>query len=73
MADHCRKPLLRIDASTLGTTAESVEDALSQVFQLAEKWNAVVLLDEADVFMEQREPSDLERNSLVAGQSRLCS
>ena len=37
VADHCQRPLLRIDASTLGTTAETVEDALTQVFQLAEK------------------------------------
>jgi hypothetical protein len=37
------------------------------VFQLAEKWKAVVLLDEADVFMEERTTSDIERNSLIAG------
>ena len=28
----------------------------------------VLLLDEADVFLEQRSLSDLERNSLVSGQ-----
>ncbi|KAF4484031.1 hypothetical protein CGGC5_v008297 [Colletotrichum fructicola Nara gc5] len=31
------------------------------------KWGAVLLIDEADVFMERRTTSDLVRNSLVAG------
>ncbi|KAJ0282559.1 hypothetical protein COL940_005112 [Colletotrichum noveboracense] len=30
-------------------------------------WGAVLLIDEADVFMERRSTSDLTRNSLVAG------
>ncbi|RYP44820.1 hypothetical protein DL768_008752 [Monosporascus sp. mg162] len=66
VADHCKKPLLRIDASLLGTTAKSVERGLASAFQLAEKWKAVALLDEADVFLQQRSASDLERNSLVS-------
>ncbi|KAH7160976.1 P-loop containing nucleoside triphosphate hydrolase protein [Dactylonectria macrodidyma] len=66
VADHCKKPLLRIDASVLGTSAASVESSLAASFQLAERWKCVILLDEADVFLEQRSSSDLERNSLVA-------
>lgn len=34
---------------------------------LGHRWGAVVLLDEADVLMSQRTPSDLERNAIVAG------
>jgi len=67
VADHSRKPLLRIDASMLGITAKSVETNLAAAFRLAEKWNSVVLLDEADVFLEKRTSSDLRRNSLVSG------
>ncbi|KAK8043847.1 P-loop containing nucleoside triphosphate hydrolase protein [Apiospora phragmitis] len=66
IADYCRKPLLRLDAGTLGTTAKSVEEQLSAAFEIAEKWHAVVLLDEADVFLEQREPHGLLRNALVS-------
>jgi hypothetical protein len=33
---------------------------------LAQRWNAVVLLDEADTFLEQRKLHDLDRNALVA-------
>ncbi|KAF7554225.1 hypothetical protein G7Z17_g3076 [Cylindrodendrum hubeiense] len=48
------------------TAADSVEEGLVSAFQLAEKWKAVALIDEADVFLEQRTVSDLARNSLVS-------
>ena len=67
VADFCEKPLVKIDAGDLGTSTESVEKGISDIFHLAEKWHAVLLLDEADVFLEQRQTSDLNRNSLVSG------
>lgn len=36
-------------------------------FELAQAWDCVLLLDEADVFLAQRTSSDLERNALVSG------
>ncbi|KDN64254.1 putative ATPase [Colletotrichum sublineola] len=50
-------------------TAEpkTVEENLRQWFKLAEKWGAIMLIDEADIYMERREIQDLERNHLVAG------
>lgn len=41
---------------------------LKTILQYATKWRAVVLFDEADVFLEARDPSgvDSKRNSLVA-------
>ena len=39
---------------------------LSPIFRRAEKWNAVLLLDEADVFLEQRSCHDVHRNALVS-------
>jgi hypothetical protein len=33
---------------------------------MAHEWNAVVLLDEADVFMAERNPQDVVRNELVS-------
>ena len=44
-----------------------MEKNLSKWFQLAESWGAVMLLDEADVWLERRMISDLKRNTLVAG------
>lgn len=39
---------------------------LDSVFHLGKIWDCVVLLDEADVFLEQRTLSDLGRNALVS-------
>jgi hypothetical protein len=61
-------PRLRIDPETLGTTAAAVEAGLSKAFKCAEKWQAVCLLDEADVFLEQRRNNDFTRNHIVSGQ-----
>lgn len=35
------------------------------------RWNAVLLLDESDVFLEQRSIDDLERNRVVSSKSSL--
>ncbi|KAJ4404088.1 hypothetical protein N0V85_004951 [Neurospora sp. IMI 360204] len=43
-----------------------MEKRLLNWFQLAEKWGAVMLIDEADVFLESRSTHDLKRNSLVS-------
>lgn len=44
-----------------------IEDSLIDWFDMAQGWGAIVLIDEADVFMEERQPQDLARNHLVAG------
>lgn len=52
----------------LGLSAEEVENKLAEIFYLAERWDSVLLLDEADVFLAERTKSDLKRNSLVSGE-----
>jgi hypothetical protein len=44
-----------------------VETRLSHALALATSWNAVVLIDEADVFLEERKLHDLKRNGLISG------
>lgn len=46
-----------------------VEEKLKGHFELAQLWNAVLLLDEADVFLQARDVdgANLHRNSLVSG------
>jgi hypothetical protein len=41
----------------IGGTADEVEKNLEQHFNLAHKWGCVLLLDEADVFLEKRNVS----------------
>lgn len=33
----------------------------------ADKWRAILLIDECDVFLERREKKDIERNAVVSG------
>lgn len=56
-----------LTSADIGTDAEFVEANLTDNFKTARSWGAVLLIDEADVFMERRGTADLERNSLVAG------
>ena len=56
----------QISAGELGTSVEKLEAQLPLIFQRADKWNAVLLLDEADVFLEQRSLHDVHRNALVS-------
>jgi SpoVK/Ycf46/Vps4 family AAA+-type ATPase len=46
--------------------AAKLEGQLSRIFKTASHWNAILLLDEADVFLEQRSPDNLTRNGLVS-------
>ena len=47
-----------------------VEKSLAMYFKLGESWGAILLLDEADVYLEARNLKDLKRNSLVSGDKR---
>ncbi len=60
-----RKPLYRVHSGQLGTTAASVEQHLSATLRRAARWNAILLLDEADVYIRCRD-NDLEHNAIVA-------
>ncbi|CZR49554.1 uncharacterized protein FPRO_15913 [Fusarium proliferatum ET1] len=66
VAELFRKPLFQITCGDLGTTASDVEIALERNFSLANKWDCVLLLDEADVFLAARTKQDFSRNGLVA-------
>ncbi|KAF9773311.1 hypothetical protein IL306_008916 [Fusarium sp. DS 682] len=66
VAEVARKPLYRVTCGDIGTKAEDVEQYLNVVLHLGKTWGCVVLLDEADVFLEQRSLVNLERNALVS-------
>lgn len=66
VAELAEKPLFRVTCGDIGTKLEDVERYLESVLHLGKIWDCVVLLDEADVFLEQRTLTDLERNALVS-------
>lgn len=63
-SESVRKPLYRVHSGQLGTDAESIEKVLKQSMERAERWKAILLIDEADVFLMRR-TDDLERNAVV--------
>ncbi|RVD89621.1 uncharacterized protein DFL_000620 [Arthrobotrys flagrans] len=66
VAEYTRSPLYTISAGSLGTNASTLEKSLRQILDLAQRWKAVLLLDEADVYLEERSVHDIERNALVS-------
>jgi len=66
VAEYAGKPLFRVTCGDIGTKPEDVEKYIESVLHLGKIWGCVVLLDEADVFLEQRTLTDLERNALVS-------
>nr|RBQ88569.1 hypothetical protein FVER53263_13955 [Fusarium verticillioides] len=66
VAEKARVPLYSMSAGDLGTVPKEVELALDRALTLCGLWNAMLLLDEADVFLGARTDSDLARNELVA-------
>ncbi|KAI0514731.1 P-loop containing nucleoside triphosphate hydrolase protein [Xylaria bambusicola] len=67
IAAFTKRPLMVLTPSDIGTDPASIELNLTKNFKRAKSWGAVLLIDEADVFMERRSVADLVRNSLVAG------
>lgn len=53
------RPLFSITCGDLGTSATEIENGLYEIFEQAEAWGCVLLLDDADVFLAQRTRTDL--------------
>ena len=65
VVNDTERPLLRLTAQDVGlTTTTDAEMNLRQWFILAATWNAILLIDEADLFLEQRREGSRDRNSL---------
>ena len=66
VADAYRKPLYQVTCGDLGTDPLRLEDRLGDVFDYAVTWGAILLLDEADIFLQDRDMQSLKRNALVS-------
>ena len=64
-AEATERPLLSVQAAQLGTSPDNVESNLRDILKRGNRWNAVVLLDEADVYVHER-GIDLQQNAIVA-------
>jgi adenylate kinase family enzyme len=66
VAEEMKVPLYALSSGDLGTTPHELENALRNILEMNQKWKSVLLLDECDVFLEQRTVHDIERNKLVS-------
>ena len=64
-AESSKRPLYSVQAAQLGMKAENVEENLMRFLARGSRWNAVVLIDEADVYIRARD-RDMEHNAIVA-------
>lgn len=64
-AEIIERPLYSLSTVSLGLTPEKVAVSLQEVFARSKRWNAPLLLDEADVYVTQR-GTDLTRDAIVA-------
>ena len=64
-AEATKRPLLSVQAAQLGISPDEIEVHLQNVLIRGNRWNAVVLLDEAHVYIRER-AGDLSQNAIVA-------
>ncbi|KAL9039977.1 MAG: hypothetical protein Q9180_002203 [Flavoplaca navasiana] len=64
VANYTKQPLLSLSGCDMGSTSD-LEAYVQHWFDLARAWDAIVLLDEADIFLTYRQKNDMERNLLA--------
>lgn len=63
-AEEMKRPLYAVQCSQLGTDEESLEKQLQKVLRRATRWRAILLIDEADVYVHAR-GEDIQQNAIV--------
>lgn len=59
-----KRPLYRVHSGQLGLNVAAMETALKDVLTRAQRWGAVMLIDEADVYIKRRD-NDITMNAVV--------
>lgn len=65
VAELLHKPLYSVGVGELGVNTETLEAKLRNILDVAVIWDAVLLLDEADIFLEERDDHNIHRNAMV--------
>ncbi|RYP93286.1 hypothetical protein DL770_000575 [Monosporascus sp. CRB-9-2] len=66
LAEKHRVPLYMVTCGDLGIDLDVLEQRLQEALLRATNWRAILLLDEADVFVQARDPHDIRRNAIVS-------
>lgn len=65
IAELLERPLYSVSVGELGITPDHLEETLREILDMATEWDAVILIDEADIFLEARDENDIQRNAMV--------
>jgi SpoVK/Ycf46/Vps4 family AAA+-type ATPase len=65
-AEMSRKPLMVVSVAELGNQAPQLESRLQKIIDVCDEWGGILLIDEADVYLEARTPGNVERNAMVS-------
>ncbi|CAG8478006.1 uncharacterized protein OCT59_027854 [Rhizophagus irregularis] len=65
ISEKLHRPLYIVSIGELGTDAKNLEKELRNIFEMADIWNAIILIDEVDIFLERRNAFEVKRNALV--------
>jgi hypothetical protein len=63
-SESVERPLYVVQCSQLGTDEVEIEKQLKEVLQRATRWKAILLIDEADVYIRER-GEDIRQNAIV--------
>lgn len=66
IAEIAELPLYQLSSGSLGHLANEINKSLTHILELSSHWRAALRIDEADVFLAQRDRHDLERNAVVS-------
>ncbi|KAL2631845.1 hypothetical protein R1flu_016531 [Riccia fluitans] len=66
LAEKLSAPLWSLSVLELGTDPDELENRLFKILEVAASWKTVLLLDEADIYLEKRITSDVTRNAIRA-------
>ncbi|KAI0840600.1 P-loop containing nucleoside triphosphate hydrolase protein [Hypoxylon sp. FL0890] len=66
VAEYVKRPLYMVSSGDLGVSSGHLDLNLMRIMDLASTWKAVLLIDEADVFLERRSLHDVHRNAMVS-------
>lgn len=64
MSEVCQKPLYKVQAAQLGLSPEELERNLNRILMQAQRWNAILMIDEANAYIHSR-GHDIKQNAIV--------
>lgn len=66
VAEYFQRPLYVVSSGDLGIDPSKLDERLNRILDMAYTWNTILLVDEADVFLERRSLHEMGRNALVS-------